>query len=155
MPASSAPSFSLATARIALPVSVRAMNSHSASATTNTATKAMSARHRDEGEAEIDALEAVGEIDGAGVGAEGVEQCVLDDDREPERDQQHVAVVAMRRRADDKALQAIAEREEHRRQQETPRDRDRARAAGKAKKAANIAALNSAPWAKLMMCSTP
>jgi hypothetical protein len=37
MPASSAPSFSLATARIALPVSVSDMMSQSASATTNTA----------------------------------------------------------------------------------------------------------------------
>ena len=43
--ASSAPSFSLATARIALPVSVKRMSSHSASATTKTATKPIDARH--------------------------------------------------------------------------------------------------------------
>jgi len=41
MPDSSAPSFSLATARIALPVSVHRMMSHSASATTMTTAKAM------------------------------------------------------------------------------------------------------------------
>ena len=61
-------------------------------------------------------LKRVGQVDGARVGAKGVEQRVLDDDREAERDQQDVAVLAVRGRADDEALQPIAEQEEQRRQ---------------------------------------
>ena len=45
-----------------------------------------------------------------------VEQRVLDHDREAERHQQDVAVLAVRGRADDEALQAVAEQEEQRRQ---------------------------------------
>ena len=44
------------------------------------------------------------------------QQRVLDDDGKPERHQQHVAVLAMRGRADDEALQGVAECEEDRRQ---------------------------------------
>ena len=54
-------------------------------------------------------VEGVGQVDGAGVGAKGVEQRVLDDDGEAERDQQDVAVLAVGGRADDEALQAVAE----------------------------------------------
>ena len=99
-------------------MSVKPMISQSASATTNTAAKPITRGTRQEREAEIDALEGVRHVDGAGVGAEGIEQRVLDDDGEPERHQQHVAVVAMRGRPDDEALQAVAEREEGRRQEE-------------------------------------
>ena len=107
----------MATARIALPVSVRAMISHSTSATTKTAREGNKPRQRNEGEAEIDAFEAVSEIDRAGVGVEGVEERVLDQHRQSQRHQQHVAVVAVRCRPDHKTLQAIAEREECRRDQ--------------------------------------
>ena len=52
----------------------------------------------------------------AGVGAKRVEQRVLDHHRKPERHQQDVAVLAVRGRADDEALQAVAQREEQRRE---------------------------------------
>ena len=96
---SSAPSFSLATARIALPVSVQRMMSQSASATAMTTPKAMTRGSGEEGRADFDHVEGVGQVDGARVGAEGVEQRVLDHDGKPERHQQDVAVLAMRRRA--------------------------------------------------------
>ena len=76
------------------------------------------ARDGEEGEAEVDGLERIRHVDGAGIGAEGVEQRVLDDDGDAERHQQHVAVIAVRGRTDDEALQRVAEREEGRRQQE-------------------------------------
>ena len=98
MPASSAPSFSLATARIALPVSVQRMMSHSASATATTDDEGDDAGHGEERRADLDDVEGVGQVDGAGVGAKRVEQRVLDDDREAERDQQDVAVLAVRGR---------------------------------------------------------
>ena len=61
----------------------------------------------------------------------------------------------MRRRPDDEALQRVAEREEQRREHERSDDRDRGPSSCEAKNAANIAAVSSAPCAKLMMCSTP
>ena len=76
------------------------------------------AGHRDERAADLDGVERVGKIDRAGVGAERVEQRVLDHDGEAERHQQDVAVLAMRGGADDEALQAIAKPEEQRRQQD-------------------------------------
>ena len=88
--------------------------SQSTSATATTTTKAMTARHREEGDAEIDDLEGVRQVDGARVGAKRVEERILDHDREPERDQQDVAVLAARGRPDDEALQAVAEREKQR-----------------------------------------
>ena len=74
------------------------------------------ARDREERGADLDDVEGVGQVDRAGVGAKRVEQRVLDHDREPERHQQDVAVLAMRGRADDEALQAVAEQEEQRRE---------------------------------------
>src|SRR5262249_22200984 len=47
-------------------------------------------------------------------GAKGIKQHVLDHHREPERHQQNVAVLAVRGRADDEALQAVSEHEEQR-----------------------------------------
>ena len=74
------------------------------------------AGHGEERRADLDDVEGVGQVDGAGVGAKGVEQRVLDDDGEAERHQQDVAVLAVRGRADDEALQAVAEHEKQRRQ---------------------------------------
>ena len=67
--------------------------------------------------ADLDHVEGIGQVDGAGIGAEEIKQRVLDHDRKSERDQKKVAVLAMRRRPDDKALQRIAGREKQRRQQ--------------------------------------
>ena len=97
MPTSAAPSFSLATARIALPVSVKVISSHSASATTKTATKPTTRGTARNVDAEIDRLEGVRHVDGARIGAERRKQRVLDDDGEAERHQQDVAIVAVRR----------------------------------------------------------
>ena len=94
------------------------MISHSTSATDEYRDKTDHARHGQKCEPEIDRLERIRHVDGARVGAECIEQRVFDDDGEAERHQQHVAVIAMRRRADDEALQGIAEREEYRREQE-------------------------------------
>ena len=57
--------------------------------------EANDARHREERGPDLDHVEAIREVDGAGVGAERVEQRVLDHDREAQRDQQDVAVLAM------------------------------------------------------------
>ena len=76
------------------------------------------ARHSEKGEAEVDRLERVRHVDGAGIGAKGVEQRVLDHDGDAERHQQHVAIVAVRGRTDDETLQRVAKDEERRRQQE-------------------------------------
>ena len=67
---------------------------------------------REKGRADLDDVEGVRQVDGARVGAESVEQGVLDDDGEAERDQKDVAVLAVRGRADDEALQHVAEHEE-------------------------------------------
>ena len=83
---------------------------------------------REERRADLDDVEGVGQVDGARVGAKGVEQRVLDHDGEAERHQQDVAVLAVRGRADDEALQRVAEQEEQRRQADARRDRDRGRA---------------------------
>ena len=53
------------------------------------------ARHGKEGEAEVDAFEAIGDFDGAGIGTERVKERVLDEHRQPQRHQEHVAIVAM------------------------------------------------------------
>ena len=55
------------------------------------------AGHGEERRADLDHVEGVGQVDGAGVGAKGVEQRVLDHDGEAERDQQDVAVLAVAR----------------------------------------------------------
>ena len=78
----------------------------------------MTRGHGEERRADLDDVEGVGQVDGARVGAERVEQRVLDHDREAERHQQDVAVLAMRGRADDEALQPVAEQEEQRREPE-------------------------------------
>ena len=108
----------MATARIALPVSVSAMISHSAKATKKTSPKGNDPWNGEEGKAKINALKTVGKIDGARVGVKGVEKRVLDEHSKPQRYQQHVAVVAMRSRADDEPLQRVAEREESGREQQ-------------------------------------
>ena len=74
------------------------------------------AGHGEKRRADLDDVEGVGQIDRAGVGAERVEQRILDDDREAERHQEDVAILAVRGRADDEALQAIAQQEEQRRE---------------------------------------
>jgi hypothetical protein len=61
-------------------------------------------------------VEGVGQVDGARIRAKGVEQRVLDDHREPERHQEDVAILAVRGRSDDEALQAIAQQEKQRRE---------------------------------------
>ena len=65
-----APSFSLATARIALPVSVKRISSQSASATASTTAKRDHARHAMNAGADLDDVEAVRQVDRARVGAE-------------------------------------------------------------------------------------
>ena len=74
------------------------------------------ARNREKCRADFDHVEGVGQIDRARVGAKAVEQRILDDDGEPERHQQDVSVFAVRGRADDEALQPVAQQEEQRRQ---------------------------------------
>ncbi len=74
------------------------------------------ARHGEKGRADFDHVEGVRQVDGAGIGAKGDEQRILDNDREPERHQQDVAIVAVAGRADDKALQNVAEPEKQQRQ---------------------------------------
>ena len=74
------------------------------------------ARHGEKGRADFDHVEGVSQIDGAGIGAEDDQQRILDDDREPERHQKDVAIVAVAGRADDKALQRVAEPEKQHRQ---------------------------------------
>ena len=113
------------------------------------------ARNREKRETEVDGLERIGHVDGAGIGAEGVEQRVLDDDGDAERDQQHVAVIAVRGGADDEALQRIAEREECRRQQQGGEIGIEAESFDRRRTPRTSAAVSSAPCAKLMMCSTP
>ncbi len=114
MPASCAPSFSLATARIALPVSVRSHEQPQHQRNDEYRGEGNHPRQREKREAEIDTPKSVRKVDGAGVGMERVEQRVLDAYRQSERDQQHVAIVAMRGGTDDEALQHIAEREKER-----------------------------------------
>ena len=127
---SSAPSFSLATARIALPVSVQRMMQPQRRAPPRCTTAKAITRGTAMNAGPISTTsKRVGQVDGARVGAERIEQRVLDHDGEAERHQQDVVVLAVRGRADDEALQAIAEREEQRRQRRPPRGRDRARAA--------------------------
>ncbi len=57
-------------------------------------------------------VEAIGHVNRARIRAENGKKPILDQDREAERHQQDVLVIAMARRADHEALQAIAEREE-------------------------------------------
>ena len=66
------------------------------------------ARHGEKSRADRDHVEGVRQVDGAGIAAEGDQQHIFDDDREPERDQEDVAIVAVAGRADDKALQNVA-----------------------------------------------
>ena len=94
-----------------MPVSVQRMMSQSAERHGDDDDEGDDARHAEEGRADLDHVEGVGQIDGARVGAKGVEQRVLDHDRKPERHQQDVAVLAMRGWPDDEALQAVAEAE--------------------------------------------
>ena len=68
-------------------------------------------RRREEERPELDHLERGIGIERAGVGAEEREEPVLQHDRQAERDEQHVVVVAVARRADDEALEAVAEAE--------------------------------------------
>src|SRR5262249_60387077 len=65
------------------------------------------ARQREESDAEVDDVEGIVEVERAGIGTKGIKQHVLDHHREPERHQQNIAVLAVRGRADDEALQAI------------------------------------------------
>ena len=74
------------------------------------------AGNREKCRADLHDVEGVGQVDGARVRAKGVEQRVLDDHREPERHQQDVAVLAVRGRSDDEALQHVAQAEKQRRE---------------------------------------
>jgi len=115
MPDSSAPSFSFATARIAFGVSP-AHEKPQRERHQDDDGKRDDAWHGEKGSADFDHIEGVRQVDGAGIGAEGDEQCVLDDNREPERYQENVAIVAVTGQADDKALQGVAEPEKQHRQ---------------------------------------
>ncbi len=74
-------------------------------------------RQRQESRPHFNDIEGVGQVDGAGVGAERVEERVLDHDREPERHQQDVAVLAVGGRPDHEPLQGIADKKEQGRQE--------------------------------------
>ena len=63
---------------------------------------------------EVDDSEGVIEVDCAGIGAKRIEQHVFDHHREPERHQENIAILSVRGRTDDEALQAVAQHEEHR-----------------------------------------
>ena len=118
MPASSAPSFSLATARMARPVSVAAHHQPQHQRHGEYRDESDQARQGQEDKAQIDAVEGIRQIDSARVGAEREQQRVLNDHRKPQRHQQHVAIIAVRGRTDDEALQRIADAKKGRRQQE-------------------------------------
>ena len=121
MPASSAPSFSFATARMALPVSVRVMSQPQRQCNDKHHGEGNEPRNGDEGENQVHSLERIRKIDGARVGTECVEKRVFDQHRQAKRHQQHGALVAARSRADHQALQGVAEAEERRRQKRTAR----------------------------------
>jgi hypothetical protein len=72
--------------------------------------------NRQKGCANFDDVKAVGQVDGARVGPEGVEQCILDDDRKAKRHQKDIAVFAMSGGADNEALQRVAQQIEKRAQ---------------------------------------
>ena len=99
---------------MAFPVSVWRSTNHSTAETRQATTKATTMRQRQEDEAEIDAREAVRNIDRARVGVEGGEQRILDHDRQAESDEENVLVLAMARRRDDEALRRVARGEEQR-----------------------------------------
>jgi hypothetical protein len=109
MPESAAPVFSFATARIALPVSVRASSSAQQQRHHEGSDEGDQLGHGQEQVADLDHRKAIGHVDRARVGAEASEQGVLYDDRQAERHQQDVAVIAVAGRVDDEALHAVAQ----------------------------------------------
>jgi hypothetical protein len=116
MPTRRAPSFSFATARIALPVSVRASASQRMRVVARAAAKPIR-RGFAISSGPSSTVWKPYSVDSPGVGAKDREQRVLDRDREPQRDEEDVAVVAAARRPDHEALEHVAETEEQRRQQ--------------------------------------
>jgi hypothetical protein len=110
--------------------------------------------HRDHGRADGHGAQRVGGVDAAGVRLEEQQRQVLHDDGDAQRGQQDVLVLAVAGIVDDDALQRVAEREH-------AGDGDGQRQVG-----VDAEALlqevhgvqrqhQAAPWAKLMMCSTP
>ena len=79
--------------------------------------KADYARDSEKGPPDVNGLERIRHIDGPGIGPECIQKRIFDDDSDAKSDEQHVAVIAMRSRTDDEALQGVADRKETGREQ--------------------------------------
>src|SRR5690606_11371792 len=69
-------------------------------------------RNGNECHTEINHLEGVWRLDGAGIGAPQIERQILDDHRQTESNQQDILILSMAGMAYDKALQAITDRKQ-------------------------------------------